>query len=91
MVAMVFKCFNCLQTYVATVVFGYFKSRSGVASLIPTFCCIVSPDASRASQPGPSESEAPPPFPSCRFGRRRPLVECETECSARASVRMSER
>ena len=29
-----FKCFKCLQTYVATVVFGYFKSRSGVASLL---------------------------------------------------------
>ena len=29
-----FKCFNCLQTYVATVVFGYFKSKSGVASLL---------------------------------------------------------
>jgi hypothetical protein len=29
-----FKCFNCLQTYVATVVFGCFKSRSGVASLL---------------------------------------------------------
>jgi hypothetical protein len=28
------KCFSCLQTYVATVVYGYFKSRSGVASLL---------------------------------------------------------
>jgi hypothetical protein len=33
-----FKCFNCLQTYVATVVFGCFKSRSGVAYfLLPPF------------------------------------------------------
>ena len=39
---LVFKCFNCLQTYVATVVFGCFKSRSGVASLLLGFCCIVS-------------------------------------------------
>ena len=31
-----FKCFNCLQTYVATVVFGCFKRRSGVASLHPS-------------------------------------------------------
>jgi hypothetical protein len=29
-----FKCFNCLQTYVSTVVFGYLKSRSCVASLL---------------------------------------------------------
>jgi hypothetical protein len=29
-----FKCFNCLQTYVAIVVFGCLKSRSGVASLL---------------------------------------------------------
>jgi hypothetical protein len=43
-----FKCFNCLQTYVAIGVFGCFKSRSVVASLVPTFCCIVSPDADRA-------------------------------------------
>ena len=27
-------CFNCLQTYIPTVVFGFFKSRSGVASLL---------------------------------------------------------
>jgi hypothetical protein len=36
-----FKCFNYLQTYVATVVFGCFKSRLSVASLLlPTFSCI---------------------------------------------------
>jgi hypothetical protein len=28
-----FKCFNCPQTYVATIVFGCFKSRSGIVSL----------------------------------------------------------
>jgi hypothetical protein len=44
-----FKCFNCLQTYVATVVFECFKSRSGVASLVLTFCCIVFLEAGRAS------------------------------------------
>ena len=43
------KCFNCLQTYVATVVFGCFKSRLCVASLLPAFCYIVSPGAGRAS------------------------------------------
>jgi hypothetical protein len=31
-----FKCFNCLQTYVATVVFGCLKTRSGVAFLLPS-------------------------------------------------------
>jgi hypothetical protein len=36
-----FKCFICLQTYVTTVVFGCFKSKPGVASLL-AFCCIVS-------------------------------------------------
>jgi hypothetical protein len=41
-VAMVFKCFNRLQMYIAIVVFGCFKSRSGVASLLSTFCYIVS-------------------------------------------------
>jgi hypothetical protein len=44
-----FKCFNCLQTYVATVVFECFKSRSGVVFLLPAFYCIVSPSAGRAS------------------------------------------
>jgi hypothetical protein len=29
-----FKCFNCPQMYVVTVVFGCFKNRSGVASLL---------------------------------------------------------
>jgi hypothetical protein len=36
-----FKCFICLQMYVATVVFECFKSRSGVASFLLAFCCIV--------------------------------------------------
>ena len=44
-----FKCFNYLQKYVATVVFRCFKSRSCVASLLPTVCCIVSPGAGRTS------------------------------------------
>ena len=44
-----FKYFIGLHMYVATVVFGYFKSRSGVASLLPTFCCIVSLGADRVS------------------------------------------
>jgi hypothetical protein len=36
-----FKCFICLQTYVTTVVFGCYKSRSDVASLLLAFCCIT--------------------------------------------------
>jgi len=65
MVAMVLKCFSCvffqvLQKYVssvstafilyvATIVFGCFKSRSGVASPLPNFCYIVSPGDGKAS------------------------------------------
>jgi hypothetical protein len=68
LVAMVFKCFQLffssvseacfkyfiyLQIYVATDVYGRFKSRSGVASLYSTLCCIVSvcppPDSGMAS------------------------------------------
>jgi hypothetical protein len=37
-----FKCFICLQMYVTTIVYGCFKSRLGVASLLLVFCCIVS-------------------------------------------------
>ena len=44
-----FKCFRSMlqvfqlpSDYVATVVFECFKSLLGVASLFPTFCCIVS-------------------------------------------------
>jgi hypothetical protein len=36
-----FKYFLYLQTYITTVIFGCFKSRSGVASLLLAFCCIV--------------------------------------------------
>jgi hypothetical protein len=35
-----FKCFICLQTYVASVVYGCFKSRSSVAS--PSSPCVSS-------------------------------------------------
>jgi hypothetical protein len=35
-----FKCFICLQTYVASVASGCFKSRSGVASPSSLFCRI---------------------------------------------------
>jgi hypothetical protein len=52
--------------FVAIVVFGCFKSRSGVASLL-AFCCIVSSSWCRQGihttpRPGPSESETPPAF-----------------------------
>jgi hypothetical protein len=36
-----FKCFICLQTYVAIIAFGCFKNRSCVTSLLLTFCYIV--------------------------------------------------
>ena len=44
-----FKCLNYLQTYVTTIIFGCFKSKSSVASLLPTFCCVISPSVGRAS------------------------------------------
>jgi hypothetical protein len=66
------KCFNCLQTYVTTVVFGCLKSRSGVASLLTTICCIVSPGAGRASTRRRAQVllnwRRRAPFPSCRSG-----------------------
>jgi len=82
-----FNCFNCLQTYVATVVFGCFQSRSGVASLLPTFCCIVSLGAGRASiqcrcQVLPNRRRRVLPLLS--LGRHGPRVERETGCSARS-------
>jgi hypothetical protein len=56
-----FMCFICFQTYVASVVFKCFKSRSGVASLsslfyYPTFASVSPPPlsaswASAASSP----------------------------------------
>jgi hypothetical protein len=35
-----FKCFICLQTYVASVASRCFKSKSGVASPSSHFCCL---------------------------------------------------
>jgi hypothetical protein len=68
-----FKCFNCLQTYVAIVVFGRFQSRSGV---LPTLCYIISPDADRASirHRGQvlSNQRRYAPFPSCCSGGASP-------------------
>jgi hypothetical protein len=51
MVAMVFKCFQVFFSSVSTafkcmlqlLYFDVSKSRSDVASLLPAFCCIVSP------------------------------------------------
>jgi hypothetical protein len=49
-----------------------FQSRSVVASLVPTFCCIVSPDADRASIQHRcrvlSNRRRRAPFSSCRSG-----------------------
>jgi hypothetical protein len=36
-----FKCFICLHTYIASIVFGCFKSRSGVASPSLPRCLLV--------------------------------------------------
>ena len=36
------KCFTCLQTYVASVASGCFKSKSNVASLSSLFCHLAS-------------------------------------------------
>jgi hypothetical protein len=49
-----------------------FKSKSGVASLLPTFCCIISPDTGKASirrrgQVLPNRRRRAP-FPSCHSG-----------------------
>jgi hypothetical protein len=67
-----FKYFNCLQTYVATVVFECFKSRSDVASLLPTFYCKVSLGPDRASIRCHGRillnRRHHAPFPSCRSG-----------------------
>jgi hypothetical protein len=79
-----FKCFNCLQKNVASIVFVCFKSRSSDASLLLTFCCIVSLGASRASKRWrgrvlPNRRRRAP-FPSCRSGGAGP-VKRETKCS----------
>ena len=37
-----FKCFICLQIYIASVASGCFKSRSDVASPSLLFCCLAS-------------------------------------------------
>jgi len=36
-----FKYFICFQTYIAIVASEYFKTRSGVASPFPPFCCLI--------------------------------------------------
>jgi hypothetical protein len=86
-----FQVFNCVLTYVATVVFGCFKIRSGVASLFPTSAassrCVLLPAPA-------SESEALHPSPSCRLVARvvRALHGArEIECSTRAFGRPSAR
>jgi hypothetical protein len=78
-----FKYFLYLQTYITTVVFGCFKSRSGVASLL------LGMSSSRhrqgihmTPQPGLSKSKALP-LPLLLFGRRRPHVERAKQSAAR--------
>jgi hypothetical protein len=73
-----FKCFRSmfqvfqLSSDVCCNCCIWIKSRSGVASLLPTFCCIVSPGVSRASirlrgRVLPNRRHHAP-FPSCRLG-----------------------
>ena len=47
-----FMCFICLQTYVASVASGYFKSRSSVASLSSLLCCLTFTSVSPSPPPG---------------------------------------
>jgi hypothetical protein len=92
-----FKYFNCLQMYVAIVIFGCFKSKSGVASLLPTFCYIVSacppPGAGRASIRRHDQvllnRRCHVLSPLIAWTARALCGAHETECSARASVRTS--
>ena len=52
------KCFICLQTYVASVTSGCFKSRSDVASPSSLFYCLAS-----VSLPPPASAGHAPPLP----------------------------
>jgi hypothetical protein len=96
MVAMVFKCvsgvfssvseacFNCLQTYVTTVVFGCFKSRSNVASLLPTFAASSLPEPARHLYDAAARSfqigatARPSPLALLSLGRCGPRMQHET-------------
>jgi hypothetical protein len=87
-----FKCFNCLQMYVATVVFRYFKSRSVLHLSSPPSAASSLPAPAghhTAPRPGPSEPEAPRTLALLSLGRCGPgsRVEHKTECSARTSRR----
>jgi hypothetical protein len=67
-----FKVFQQASDVRWSVVFGCFKSRLGIASILPTFCCIISPDGGRVSircrgQVLPNRRRRAP-FPSCRLG-----------------------
>jgi hypothetical protein len=68
------KCFVCLQTYDATIVFGCFRNRSGVTSLMIAFCCIVSMCPLGA---GRTSVRRHGPIPLLSLGRHEPHVECE--------------
>jgi len=64
-----FKCFNCLQTYIATVVFGCFKSRSVLH--------LSSPPSTASSLPTPAGHSNDAAAGSFRIGgaaRPSPLV-----------------
>jgi hypothetical protein len=49
------KCFICLQTYVASVVSGCFKSRSGVASPSSSYAALHPSQTAEGAQRGPTK------------------------------------
>jgi len=91
------ECFNCLQTYVSIVIFECFKNRSGVASLLPTFCCIVLcvllPAPAGHSYNAAARSfriGGATPFPLLSLGQHGPRVERakrSAACGVRPDVR----
>jgi hypothetical protein len=53
-----FKCFICLQTYISSVAYEYFKSRTGVASpsssyVVLSWCLLLLPIPARHPPPPP--------------------------------------
>ena len=63
-----FKCFNCLQTYIASVASRCFKSRSGVASrsLLAFDCLALVPPLLSTLASEPEARAGAVPFPSSR-------------------------
>jgi hypothetical protein len=91
------KCFICLQTFVASVAFWCFKSRSGVIS--PSLPSTASPRClllllEPTGHPNQRRRRAPPPPPSrywWSLRRRGPRVGARNKVQVRAFVRTSRR